>query len=134
MAELRDESSGNCAEAEKMPGKSGGRCGLLGRYRRLGRNYWSTPWATSPAALDPRQSICWKTSGNVKPVISRAGPPATRRAHQLRGEPTSYAASSMAKIAVSGWLIGSTPTLLTMPVIVPSASASTHAARCSRPR
>ena len=39
------------------------------------------------------------------------------------GESTGYAASNMAKIAVSGWLIGSTPTLLTMPVIVPSASA-----------
>ena len=45
-----------------------------------------------------------------------------------------YAARSMAKIAVSGWLIGSTPTRLTIDVTVPSASASTHAARCSRPR
>ena len=40
----------------------------------------------------------------------------------------------MARIAVSGWLIGSTPTRLTMPVTVPSASASTQAARCSNPR
>lgn len=45
-----------------------------------------------------------------------------------------YAASSMARIAVSGWLMGSTPTRLTMEVMVPSASASTHAARCSSPR
>src|SRR3954470_919166 len=45
-----------------------------------------------------------------------------------------YAASSIAKIAVSGWLMGSTPTRLTIEVTVPSASASTHAARCSRPR
>src|SRR5581483_7479464 len=45
-----------------------------------------------------------------------------------------YAASSIARIAVSGWLIGSTPTRLTIDVTVPSASASTHAARCSRPR
>src|SRR6476619_578316 len=45
-----------------------------------------------------------------------------------------YAASSMARIAVSGWLIGSTPTRLTIDVTVPSASASTQAARCSRPR
>src|SRR5580658_9593281 len=44
------------------------------------------------------------------------------------------AASSIAKIAVSGWLIGSTPTRLTIDVIVPSASASTQAARCSSPR
>ena len=45
-----------------------------------------------------------------------------------------YAASSIARIAVSGWLIGSTPTRLTMDVMVPSASASTQAARCSNPR
>jgi hypothetical protein len=45
-----------------------------------------------------------------------------------------YAARSMARIAVSGWLIGSTPTRLTMDVMVPSASASTQAARCSKPR
>src|ERR1700757_2793479 len=44
------------------------------------------------------------------------------------------AASSIARIAVSGWLIGSTPTRLTIEVTVPSASASTHAARCSSPR
>ena len=37
-------------------------------------------------------------------------------------------------MAVSGWLIGSTPTRLIMLVTVPSASASTHAARCSSPR
>lgn len=35
---------------------------------------------------------------------------------------------------VSGWLIGSTPTRLTIDVMVPSASASTQAARCSNPR
>lgn len=40
----------------------------------------------------------------------------------------------MAKTAVSGSLIGSMPTRLTMDVTVPSASASTHAARCSNPR
>ena len=45
-----------------------------------------------------------------------------------------YAASSIARIAVSGWLIGSTPTRLTIDVMVPSASASTQAARCSNPR
>ena len=45
-----------------------------------------------------------------------------------------YAASSIARIAVSGWLIGSTPTRLTIDVTVPSASASTQAARCSSPR
>ena len=37
-------------------------------------------------------------------------------------------------MAVSGWLIGSTPTRLTIEVMVPSDSASTQAARCSRPR
>ena len=42
----------------------------------------------------------------------------------------SYAARSIARMAVSGWLIGSMPTRLTIPVTVPSASASTQAARC----
>lgn len=45
-----------------------------------------------------------------------------------------YAASNIARIAVSGWLIGSTPTRLTIEVMVPSASASTQAARCSNPK
>ena len=58
-------------------------------------------------------------------VAAVSRPAATRNA---------YAASSIAKIAVSGWLMGSTPTRLTIDVIVPSASASTQAARCSSPR
>jgi hypothetical protein len=77
-----------------------------------------------------------RTSGDL-PATSRR-PPGDRSLGWagplagLRGRP--YAASSMARMAVSGWLIGSTPTRLTMDVMVPSASASTHAARCSNPR
>src|ERR1700756_2670893 len=37
-------------------------------------------------------------------------------------------------MALSGWLIGSTPTRLTIEVTVPSPSAATQAARCSSPR
>ncbi len=68
-------------------------------------------------------------AGSVGGLAGVASPPycAARRRN-------AYAASSMAKIAVSGWLIGSTPTRLTIEVIVPSASASTQAARCSSPK
>lgn len=52
-----------------------------------------------------------------------------RHTAALLFECPAHAASSMARMAVSGWLIGSIPTRLTMPVTVPSASASTHAAR-----
>ena len=45
-----------------------------------------------------------------------------------------HEARSMAKTAVSGSLIGSMPTRLIMETTVPSGSASTHAARCSKPR
>lgn len=64
--------------------------------------------------------------------------PSSRSALPSRGRWPSIlarqAARSIARMAVSGWLIGSTPTRLTIDVIVPSASASTHAARCSSPR
>ena len=64
------------------------------------------------------------------PTKGRLGPESNRRGEF--GDP--QAASSIARIAVSGWLMGSTPTRLTIEVIVPSASASTQAARCSSPR
>src|ERR1700754_4664905 len=72
------------------------------------------------AATPPR-----RTSSDTR--IERSG-------QRIKSFENPYAASSIAKIAVSGWLMGSTPTRLTIDVTVPSASASTHAARCSRPR
>ena len=75
---------------------------------------------------------------SVHPASGRHGHRVGRRGlacpYSAARRRNTYAASSMAKIAVSGWLIGSTPTRLTIEVIVPSASASTHAARCSSPK
>jgi hypothetical protein len=83
----------------------------------------------SPTAL--------RFAGRAAGAPPGAGSPGTgieRSWQRIKSFENPYAASSMAKMAVSGWLIGSTPTRLTIDVTVPSASASTHAARCSRPR
>src|SRR4029450_6069022 len=65
---------------------------------------------------------------------SSSGARIERSGLRIKSFENPYAASSMAKIALSGWLIGSPPTRLTIDVTVPSASASTQAARCSKPR
>jgi hypothetical protein len=94
------------------------------------------PKAKRPVEDKPQSEDQEQHTGHT--VLEALGQPlAQQRAHRDlgRGEfEKPYAASSMAKMAVSGWLIGSTPTRLTIDVTVPSASASTHAARCSRPR
>ena len=88
----------------------------------------------SPTCHAPILGACWRARPDPRSTRSssqKVRPAVLRPASDCR---TSYAASSIAKIAVSGWLIGSTPTLLTIEVMVPSASASTQAARCSSPR
>src|SRR6478735_12049909 len=82
------------------------------------------------AALWPN---CVRNVMKTFAVHAHGGIPAPSVADGWKGQ-CDYAASSIARIAVSGWLIGSTPTRLTIEVMVPSASASTQAARCSRPR
>jgi hypothetical protein len=77
---------------------------------------------------------CWSARPDPRSTRSRSQKTRLAVLRSASGCRTSYAASSIAKIAVSGWLIGSTPTRLTIEVMVPSASASTQAARCSSPR
>jgi hypothetical protein len=97
----------------------------------LQRAAWSGDFAGPMCVAIRRELVGPSRLGLAASVVwpARLRPPycAARRRN-------AYAASSMAKIAVSGWLIGSTPTRLTIEVIVPSASASTQAARCSSPK
>ena len=100
-------------------------------HGQLGRSFGARSRVVAPPPSlrrHHRRCLVAATStrfGGRRQLGSRAG--STRS--ELR-----YAASSIASIAVSGWLMGSTPTRLTIDVMVPSASASTHAARCSNPR
>src|SRR6185312_6983243 len=88
----------------------------------------ASPW-TGPRALGsaPRRV---QTPGAA--AVGSGGEAVSSQWHTT--EWVVQAARSIARMAVSGWLIGSTPTRLTIDVTVPSDSASTHAARCSSPR
>jgi hypothetical protein len=126
-----DERPGRC---ERTPV-----CGnLRGSARRRNADLLSCSTELPGAAFSPARVRHYSSrvggfiqTGADRGGLAGAASPSPYCAARRRN---AYAASSMAKIAVSGWLIGSTPTRLTIEVIVPSASASTQAARCSSPK
>src|SRR5580693_578097 len=101
--------------------------------RRYG-NRCAAPTSRKADLLSPAVRYSWARFLTMPSATFADQGPASSRVEPSRRVRRPQAASSIARIAVSGWLMGSTPTRLTIEVIVPSASASTQAARCSSPR